>query len=644
MRILLLTPPMTQVNTPYPATAYLTGFLRSKGIEAVQADPALELVLKLLSRPGLESIARELKTKYQSSQIKKPSSVNHFLKFEEDYLSTVESVIRFLQNQDPTLAYRIVTHNYLPEGPRFKTLEELNITGSDGLQWAFGALGLQDRARHLASLYIDDLADTIRDGIDSRFEFSRYGEKLAASAPSFEPLEKALNSSPTLVDRCLDEITEHYITKYQPNILALTVPFPGNVYGAFRIAKKFKALSPSTQIILGGGYVNTELRELKEPKVFDYIDYITLDDGEKPLLNLLQNISNPQNPPKYLRTFLRENGTVVLKSDPSLHDIPFAESGVPTYDGLPLTQYLSLCEFLNPMHRLWSDGRWNKLTIAHGCYWKKCSFCDTSLDYIGRYETAGATLLVDKIEKMVKETGQTGFHFVDEAAPPKALAALATELIKRKVNISWWTNIRFEKTFTEELTQLLAQSGCVAVSGGLEIASNRLLELMEKGITVEQVAQVTHAFTQSGIMVHAYLMYGFPTQTLQETIDSLERVRQLFEAGCIQSGFWHRFSATIHSPVGKNPIRYGIKLNSSPSQFAKNDLTFEDPTGFNPDSVSQGLRKAIYNYMHGIGLEEDVRNWFEFEVPKPKVNINFIRRAIKSFSASITGSPSEIHH
>lgn len=644
MRLLLLTPPMTQVNTPYPATAYLTGFLRSKGIEALQADPALELVLKLLSRPGLEAIGRELKIKYQSSQIKKPASVNHFLKFEEDYLNTVESVIRFLQNQDPTLAYRIVTHNYLPEGPRFKTLEDLNIPGSDGLQWAFGALGLQDRARHLASLYIDDLADTIRDGIDPRFEFSRYGEKLAASASSFQPIEKALESSPSLVERYLDEITENYITKYQPTVLALTVPFPGNVYGAFRIAKKFKELSPSTRILLGGGYVNTELRDLKEPNVFDYVDYITLDDGEKPLLTLLENFSNPNNPPKYLRTFLRENGCVVFKTDPSLHDIPFADSAAPTYEGLPLNHYLSLCEFLNPMHRLWSDGRWNKLTIAHGCYWKKCSFCDTSLDYIGRYETAGASLLVDKIEQLVKETGQTGFHFVDEAAPPKTLAALATELIKRKVNISWWTNIRFEKTFTEELMQLLAQSGCVAVSGGLEVASNRLLDLMEKGVTVEQVAQVTHAFTQSGIMVHAYLMYGFPTQTLQETIDSLERVRQLFEAGCIQSGFWHRFSATLHSPVGKNPDRYGIKIKSVPSPFANNDIAFEDPTGVDRDSVSRGLKKAIYNYMHGLGLEEDVRNWFDFDVPKPKVNANFIRRAINPIPASKPSSPSELRH
>lgn len=628
MRILLVTPPMTQVNTPYPATAYLTGFLRSRGYETYQADPALELVLKLLSPAGLSEISQELKRKFPTPNLQTPKSVRHFLKFEEDYLTTIESVIRFLQNQDPTLAYRIVTHNYLPEGPRFKSLEELNFFGDDGLQWAFGSLGLQDRAKHLASLYIDDLADMIRDGIDSRFEFSRYGEKLAASAASFEPMEEALRAKPTLVDRSLDELAEKYISHWAPDVLALTVPFPGNLYGALRIGKKFKELSPTTKIILGGGYVNTELRQLSEVKIFDYVDFITLDDGERPILTLLENLSQSHTLPKYLRTFLKEKDKVVFKNDPSLHDIPFIEAGIPTYDGLPLDRYLSLCELLNPMHRLWSDGRWNKLTLAHGCYWKKCSFCDTSLDYIGRYEPAGAKLLVDRIEQLVRETGQTGFHFVDEAAPPKTLAALAQELIRRKLNISWWTNIRFEKTFNLELTQLMAQSGCIAVSGGLEVASNRLLALMKKGVTVEQVAQVTHHFSQSGIMVHAYLMYGFPSQTLQETIDSLERVRQLFQQGCIQSAFWHRFSATVHSPVGKNPEDYGITLSSQPSNFANNDLSFKDPQGEDPSSLAPGLKKAVYNYMHGLGVDEDIKQWFEFKIPKPKVASTLIQQAI----------------
>jgi hypothetical protein len=312
---------------------------------------------------------------------------------------------------------------------------------------------------------------------------------------------------------------------------------------------------------------------------------------------------------------VRENGRVVLKNDASARDVPHTETGTPTYAGLPLDRYVSLFEMLNPMHRLWSDGRWNKLTLAHGCYWKKCTFCDVTLDYIGRYEPLAADALVDRIEALIAETGQTGFHFVDEAAPPAGLRALAERLIARGVTITWWGNIRFEKTFTPELCRLLSAAGCVAVSGGLEVASDRLLKLMHKGVTVEQVARVTRAFSDAGIMVHAYLMYGFPTETTQDTVDALERVRQLFAAGCIQSAYWHRFAATAHSPIGLHPQAYGITLRPPANvTFAHNDLEFDDPVGTDHDHLGGGLRKALYNYMHGVGLDADVREWFE---PRP---------------------------
>jgi radical SAM superfamily enzyme YgiQ (UPF0313 family) len=413
----------------------------------------------------------------------------------------------------------------------------------------------------------------------------------------------------------------------------LSVPFPGSVYAALRMGQTIKRNHPGVKIVLGGGYVNTELRELTEPRVFDFVDYLTLDAGERPVLALIEHLSGQRGPQRLVRTFVRNEAGQVQYVNLAEADIPFEEVGTPTWDGLPLGQYLSLLDMLNPMHRLWSDGRWNKLTVAHGCYWKKCSFCDVSLDYISRYETATATTLVDRIQAIVEETGQTGFHFVDEAAPPKALKALAEELLRREIQISWWGNIRFEKTFTPELAELLAQSGCIAMSGGLEVASDRLLTLMKKGVSVEQVARVTKGFSDAGILVHAYLMYGFPTQTVQDTVDALEYVRQLFEQGCIQSGFFHRFSCTVHSPVGRRPDDYGIELIPLPPvSFAKNDIGFIDPTGVDHDALGVGLRKAIYNYMHGLCVEDDVRRWFEHmpqKIPKSTVHRHRIGKALK---------------
>jgi hypothetical protein len=543
-------------------------------------------------------------------------------------------VIRFLQGGDSTLSHRINTREFLPEGPRFLSLEAYDDEESaDPLAWAFGGLGSQDRARHLATLYLNDLSDVLRDAVDSRFEFVRYAESLASSQPTFEPLASALAAKPTLMDSHLQELTKVAMQNHQPNLVVLSVPFPGAMYAALRIAQTIKLHFPQVKIALGGGYVNTELRELTEPRIFEFVDFISLDAGERPLLAIIEHLAVKRSLERLVRTYIRDPSGRVRYMNWQEPDIPFEDVGVATWDGLPLQSYLSLLDMLNPMHRLWSDGRWNKLTVAHGCYWKKCSFCDISLDYISRYETASASLLVDRIEQIVAETGQTGFHFVDEAAPPKVLKALAEELIRRQVYISWWGNIRFEKTFTPKLAQLLAQSGCIAMSGGLEVASDRLLSLMKKGVSVAQVAQVTKGFSDAGILVHAYLMYGFPTQTVQETVDALEYVRQLFVNGCIQSGFFHRFTCTVHSPVGLNPQEYGVTLLPlEPGDFAKNDVAFIDPTNVDHDTLGLGLKKAIYNFMHGIGLEEDVRVWFEdlgMSIPKASVSRQQIAKLLR---------------
>ena len=611
LRILSVIPPMTQLNTPSPATAYLTGFLRSRGFHAEQADLSIALALRLLSSAGLEALYGAVRTLPDRQQT---ATTGLFRTRFETYRLTISPVIRFLQGRDPSLAHRIAGRRYLPEGPRFESLSEYGGPQPDGdpLGWAFGALGLQDRARHIATLYLNDLADVIRDAVDPRFGFVRYAEALAASQPTFDPLHLALQAPHNLVDASLHALTIDLVARHRPTLLLVSAPFPGNVYAAFRIAQTAKQADPSLVTVLGGGYCNTELRAMDEPRVHDYFDFVTLDAGEQPLLALIEHLEGRRPPERLVRTYTRADGYV----DHREPDVAFADSGTPTYAGLPLDEYLSLLDLLNPMHRLWSDGRWNKLTVAHGCYWKKCSFCDVSLDYISRYDLATTGVLIQRIESLIAETGQTGFHLVDEAAPPKALKSLAGALIERQLGISWWGNIRFEKSFDAKLCRLLADSGCIAVTGGLEVASDRLLRLMKKGVSVEQVARVTRAFSDAGILVHAYLMYGFPTQTVQETVDALEYVRQLFAAGCIQSGFFHRFTCTVHSPVGRHPEHYGVTL-APPHEapFASNDINFSDDTGIDHDRYGEALRKALFNYMHGVGLDLDVREWFGHREP-----------------------------
>lgn len=618
--ILLITPPFTQLNTPYPATAYIKGFLNTKNISAFQMDLGIEVILALFSKKGLHDLFATVATSQLSTE-----NLQRMYSLHEDYIQTIDSVIAFLQGKHPSLARQICSGNFLPEASRFEQL--------DDMEWAFGTMGMQDKAKHLATLYLEDLSDFIVACVDENFGFSRYAERLGRSANSFDELYQHLQNEPTYIDKITLRLLQKRIEEVQPKLVCFSVPFPGNLYSAFRCAQFIKKHFSDVKIAMGGGFPNTELRELKDKRVFEFFDFITLDDGELPIELVYQTvISSLAEPVEAKRTFLLENDVVVYKNNSTKPDYKQSEVGTPDYSDLLLDCYISVIEIANPMHSLWSDGRWNKLTMAHGCYWGKCTFCDISLDYIKLYEPIAAKILVDRMEELIAQTGESGFHFVDEAAPPALMREVALEIIKRKLVVTWWTNIRFEKSFTADLCVLLKASGCIAVSGGLEVASDRLLELIKKGVTVEQVAQVTRNFTESGIMVHAYLMYGYPTQTVQETVDSLEMVRQLFELGALQSGFWHQFAMTAHSPVGMFPEDFGVIPEQNEITFANNDINFKDKTGINHDKFSYGLKKSLFNYMHGIGLDYPLQDWFDFKIPNTKIPSDYIVSCLENES------------
>ncbi|MCW1961952.1 B12-binding domain-containing radical SAM protein [Chryseobacterium viscerum] len=609
--LLLITPPFTQLNTPYPATAYIKGFLNTQNISSYQVDLGIDVILELFSKDGIQKVFSKKIDPQDTSE-----NSQRIYALREEYIKTIDQVILFLQDKTPTLARQICSMNFLPEASRFNQL--------DDMEFAFGNMGLQDKAKHLATLYLEDISDYIVENIDADFGFSRYAERLGKSANSFDELYSKLSGGSTFIDEFTLKILREKIEEIQPKLVCFSIPFPGNLYSAFKCAQWIKKYYPHIKIAMGGGFPNTELREIKDQRVFEFFDFITLDDGELPIELLHQNLETSNGESEFKRTFLLENQEVVYKNNSKRHDYKQADIGTPDYTDLRLDQYISVIEIANPMHSLWSDGRWNKLTMAHGCYWGKCTFCDISLDYIKIYEPISAKILVDRIEELIRTTGETGFHFVDEAAPPALMREVALEILRRNLVVTWWTNIRFEKSFTRDLCYLLKLSGCVAVSGGLEVASDRLLKLIDKGVSVEQVANVTRNFTEAGIMVHAYLMYGYPTQTVQETVDSLEMIRQMFEMGILQSGFWHQFAMTAHSPVGMNPEDFGVVPVKQEILFANNDIDFQDKTGIDHNKFSFGLKKSLFNFMHGVNFELPLQEWFDFKIPRTTIHPDYI--------------------
>jgi hypothetical protein len=596
---------MVQFNTAYPAVPTLAAFVRARGHEVAQEDLSLALALRLFSPEGVATIARVLARSFPGKRC--PPSVRHVLAHARVIQDKVAGVVRFLQGHAPEQASAWAAPRGLPEGPRFAAMR-----------------GLIDRepveviAKHRASLFLDEIADAVRDGIDEHFELARYAEHLAAEATDFGPLAQALDKKPTLLDRWIDELAQAAWERHRPSLLGVSVPFPGALYGGFRIARRMKQLHPALVTVLGGGYPNTELRDLEETRVFDTFDYVTYDDGEIPLLRIIEAQAPTPATATLVRTRVRRRNKVVWCDDTEAPRLRHKERPAPDFSGLRTAGYLTMAESPNPMHRLWSDRPWIKLTLAHGCYWHRCAFCDTSLDYIRSYDPADAETIVGWMERAMEDTGKSGFHFVDEAAPPALLGRLARAIVARGLRVEWWANIRFERHFTTELAELMARAGCLAMSGGLECAHDRLLALMDKGITVAESSTAMRALSRAGIMVHAYLMYGYPTQTTQETIDGLDVVRGLFEDGSLHSAYWHRFALTAHSPAFRDASKLRLRiLDTHARGFSRNEIPFDEPGRDDPSRLGEGLRRAVYNYMHGVGLQNDLRTWFDFPVPMP---------------------------
>lgn len=619
MIILLISPPFCQLNTPYPGTAFLKAWLREKGHQVHQADTGLETYLRLFSRRGLEEIVfSPSKSDSFTKTLENNDSLQRIWSLRQQYCEVIEPVISFLQGKDSTMATLLCRPGYLPEGDRFSAREELDET--------YGSLGITDRARLRATLFLEDLADYYKLTTDKDFGFSRYADHLAMSPPSFDSLYKEAQVLSSNISRIHHNILREKMENLKPDLVGFSVPFPGNLLESLRGASFIKKEYPHVHLSLGGGYINTELREISDIRISEFFDSLTLDDGEDAMENLCAYLEKKKNKTELVRTWLPLEGEWKYFKGPQGSHIKHKERPAPDYSELPMKSYLSLVDQENPMHRLWSEGPWIKMMLAHGCYWKRCAFCDTSLDYISRFDPGNASVLVDQIEELIKSTGSRSFHFVDEAAPPALMKEMALELIRRKCSISWWTNIRFEKNFTPQLCRLLARSGCIAISGGLEVASDRLLESIDKGVTVSQVSLVAASFRKAGIMVHAYLMYGFPGQNSQELIDSLDVVRQLFMHGLVQSAYWHHFALTAHSPVGVEPHNFGVEITGPEKKgFARNDLSYTQKSE-DLSAYGKGLNAALYNYMRAKGFDLPLKKWFNFTTVPPRVKRNLIKK------------------
>jgi radical SAM superfamily enzyme YgiQ (UPF0313 family) len=642
MRVLLVQPPFVQLNAPYPAVAYLASFCRREGHEVECLDLSIELFHRIFSAEGLARIFTEadkrLPSRMPGFDAATRANILRYLSNAGRYVQSIDPIVRLLSTGDEAFSYELAAGRRVPWGHRAEGFLDAND----------GEIGASD-APLLASLIIEDLTDFIRFSLDPEFSLVRYAETKASSQPDFTVIEAAAHDS-WLLDAFFRPLVRDCLGRETPGLACVTVPFPGTLPGALVFAEEAKrAFGSGFPIAFGGGYVSTELRRLRDSSLFDYADYLCYDAGYAALAGVIASASGDDG--RLFKTIVRSGDRIVahgfdgmdlafFRTEPCYETRQPPDAGqlrafddmairrvFPDFSGLSLSRYVRIIEGTNPMHALWSGAAWLKARLAYGCYWRRCAFCDTALEYIARFAPASADALFDHLLEQSRLTGQRGVHFVDEAMPVGHLLRFGLANLGKGTPLVFWGNARLEARFDEDACAFLAEAGLIGVSFGLEMVTETGLAQTRKGIGLDSIVRSLAALKRNGILAHAYLIYGWPGQSEADIIDSMEIVRQLFVEGLLVSAFWHRFILTRHSPLyaewrdGKLP---SLRVNEPAWTFGANDLSFDGEEEF--EKYGAGLDSALDAWMERADLDQPVKVWFDFKVARTRIEEDHVSK------------------
>ncbi len=659
MKVITITPPVVQFNTPYPSGAYLTSFFKTQNYDAAWFDLNIRLFYEIFSRNGLKrlfklseknalKLADEADNKGDDNTA---FNLRRYITQKENWIEWIDFITAVLCGKES----REKEHQFLysPFAPRGSRMENyLSNLAENGREPTV------DDVRFLCTFALADLSDYITVAFDKQFSLVRYAEALAVDTRSFADFEAQIDSpvmehfyKPVLEKLFQEKSADFQAATERENrtLVCISVPFAGTFLPALYTARYVKQKFGSKAFVcIGGGYVNTELREARDPALAKYIDAISYDRGYGSYRALLSAIavageSSAETEIKVLykmRLFTPQSDGSVKITEPLWQDIDFEKYEneitakiIPDYSDIDFSIYPRMCDDANAMHRIWTDGSWIKAYLAHGCYWHRCAFCDTTLDYVCGYKPTDIEPLYNGLLKTAREKGVYGIHFVDEALPPVALKKFALLNARAGNPLYFWGNVRFEKTFTKDLAAFLSYCGLGGVSAGIESATGTGLESINKGTDIASITRACCAFKEAGILVHAYMIFGFWNDTPQTIIDSMETLRQFFEAGLLDSAFWHKFVLTRNSTVYNQWQKEGkldlVSREDSSSAFARNNLHFKGEEKFN--RFGAPLELALNSWMHGDRLDQHVTKWFDFQVPKPGVSRDFINTQIQKY-------------
>ena len=165
--------------------------------------------------------------------------------------------------------------------------------------------------------------------------------------------------------------------------------------------------------------------------------------------------------------------------------------------------------------------------ISRGCYWNKCSFCDHSFIYGNKFSINTPEDAIHIVKKLKDLYSIDLFYFIDEAIPLNFLMKFAEILIEQKIKIKYYCLIRADKFNSEKINfNLLRESGLLMVSIGLESASSKILNNMNKNIDVENAEVLLNKLYNANIFIGLFLLFKYPEESIEDALETIEFIKK----------------------------------------------------------------------------------------------------------------------
>ncbi len=513
----LIYPPIADVTQMYPAIPSLAAFLSHNNKAVKQFDLNIDFYTRMLSTERIKYAFYELleKERDNEDEARVPQHVIEVAKIL--YGNTVENIsaaiseIKNVSTYEDIKTYRWCTN--IIENALFIVSAPFHPT-------RIGIFSYDMR-------YSVDSSDEVRSAIlDTR------------ENPFIDYFHDSIESG-TLRD----------IRKF--DLIGVSVTYQNQLIPALTLAKEIRRKHPACKLVIGGQFLTQSVMPLLKSSILsEYFDYVITHEGETALLRLVQFLEgagNEGNIPNFVnldsssaKEEYETTATLCRVHTEDLDALP-----TPDYSQFPHKEYLSPLVLL--------------LAPTRGCYWNKCSFCDISPSMKKMYRERSVENVVKDIARLKEAYSTKFFNFSVDAITPKYLKHLAQALIDNKTDVLWGAELRMEKQFAkEEFAELLYNAGLRYVFFGFESASQRVIDLVKKGTSVNASETMVQVFSKYGIKIYLAWIVGLPGEMEEdfwETVDFIDRNKEH-----IHSSGATEFYLSINTDIGLRPQKYGITI------------------------------------------------------------------------------------